>query len=609
MYLATTWDRDLWDGEDDVAVLCNGAMSTINSTLDSTRRLYHVEQHPFRNAVEQKSAFEFIQRSFDHTFPILARCMNEIHSTKHSNRYWEVVCGYFFRIYLQAIYERYSMVKGAISRHSGLRTHVLLPVDYRTPRNLLEYVGWVSSSDSWNLQLASQVVRRLGGVKLVSITPGFEAEKLHVNLASGIGDGPQGWWARLTRNIVDTLNRFMPASSILMYQGYMPMSARICLWVRSGFRIQSMLPMGRDMCIPLRVNPQMRAKLAGIKTGEEFVDLVFETLAHNMPIQFLENFKELNRCVARTSYSRHVPKVLTTDTGWYFNEAFQVFAANSKESGTILLGAQHGGGYGDRLFSTSEWHERSISDRFATWGWNDGNGAACAPLPSLVLQKSLVQGRRMKRRDFHGKDGPILLVGTACARYFSSFETSPICHHFLEDYVNDQARFVNSLASAARERLIVRPYHHDYGWNVRALIQTACPGVVFDGHKGPKGFITSLTRAGIFVSDNLNTTFLQALALEIPSVLFWNPVFWASRASSMPYYDALKRVGIYHESPESAAAFISKISEDPISWWDSADVRDAKDSFVTQFARSGNQPVAEWRDFLIREAFQMKVGV
>ena len=41
------------------------------------------------------------------------------------------------------------------------------------------------------------------------------------------------------------------------------------------------------------------------------------------------------------------------------------------ENGTKLIYAQHGGAYGISEYSWPEEHEKQISDKYLSWGWNE----------------------------------------------------------------------------------------------------------------------------------------------------------------------------------------------------------------------------------------------
>ena len=63
------------------------------------------------------------------------------------------------------------------------------------------------------------------------------------------------------------------------------------------------------------------------------------------------------------------------------------------------------------------------------------------------------------------------------------------------------------------------------------------------------------------------------------------------RKSAEPVFDALERVGIFHRTPESAAAFINSIWDDIDGWWSSPATLEARKHFTDQYARTVSHPV------------------
>ena len=97
-----------------------------------------------------------------------------------------------------------------------------------------------------------------------------------------------------------------------------------------------------------------------------------------------------------------------------------------------------------------------------------------------------------------------------------------------------------------------------------------------------------LKNSRLIVCDHCGTTILESMSSNIPTVMFWDPVWQEVRDESKNFIQLLKNAGIYHETPESAAEFIAAIDKDITSWWWKKDVQAAKNEFVYQYARSAN---------------------
>ena len=70
--------------------------------------------------------------------------------------------------------------------------------------------------------------------------------------------------------------------------------------------------------------------------------------------------------------------------------------------------------------------------------------------------------------------------------------------------------------------------------------------------------------------------------------------------SAQPYFDDLRRVGILHDTPESAAAKVNEIYKDPLSWWHSDEIQEVINRFCHQFARTSDKWLPQWKEELLK---------
>jgi len=118
-----------------------------------------------------------------------------------------------------------------------------------------------------------------------------------------------------------------------------------------------------------------------IKGMEDFGMIVLKTLSVNLPISYLEAFKDIKKSIER--FVAKPPKVIVSGIGFLWNPAFAVWAAECKERGTTLVGSQHGGTYGECTPSYGEKYERSTSDYYISWRWEEDERVI--PLPASRL--------------------------------------------------------------------------------------------------------------------------------------------------------------------------------------------------------------------------------
>ena len=75
--------------------------------------------------------------------------------------------------------------------------------------------------------------------------------------------------------------------------------------------------------------------------------------------------------------------------------------------------------------------------------------------------------------------------------------------------------------------------------------------------------------------------------MNVPTVIYWNPNHWELRETAIPYFEELKRVKVFHETPESAARHVAAIWHDVDAWWVSPEVGEVVDRFKAEGSNTG----------------------
>ena len=101
-------------------------------------------------------------------------------------------------------------------------------------------------------------------------------------------------------------------------------------------------------------------------------------------------------------------------------------------------------------------------------------------------------------------------------------------------------------------------------------------------------FIDSLKNCDIYVCDHVMTTYLEALKLNVPTLILLDKRFpsgWL-RDSAKTHFRLLENVGIVHSSIESLVTKLNQVYPTVEKWWNTSSVQSAREDFVQQYARS-----------------------
>jgi putative transferase (TIGR04331 family) len=332
------------------------------------------------------------------------------------------------------------------------------------------------------------------------------------------------------------------------------------------------------------INPAARERLCGyFPKQNDFEVLLGEMLSLDVPISFIEGYYHNGHAVKHDYPS--APKVIMSAVGWYFDEAFKQWAAGAAEQGTLLLGMQHGGNYGCLACNAGEDHEIAIADRYYTWGWERSD------IPGKVIPRSAAKLAGRKPLGASNKKDGILFVATTSFRYFREF---PILPRDFSEYLVWQRRFLTSFSPTLLPMLRVRLHREDHGWDMKKRWREICPDIRFEDWSTP--LTRSLKNCRLYVSDHLATTYIEALAADKPTILFWDPAANELRPEAQQYFDHLRHAGILFDSPEAAAEMVNTIYGDVETWWNNPVRQAARRAFCDRFARTSSQAVREWLD-------------
>jgi putative transferase (TIGR04331 family) len=316
--------------------------------------------------------------------------------------------------------------------------------------------------------------------------------------------------------------------------------------------------------------------------SEEDTD-IFSTVVHHMiplhiPTAYLEGYESLVGCTNSTPWPQQ-PKAIFTSNDHLSNDVFKAWAAEKSEKSVPLVIGQHGGHYGMAPWSFHEKHEITIADKWLSWGWSDEKNKQIEPVGNLIAMNHSVQ---------HDPKGQALMVEMALPRYSFHMYAAPLAGQWLS-YFEDQCSFINALPGKLSQQLLVRLHHNDYGWDQKERFHQHFPDLQLDS--GQESIVSLIKKSRLYISTYNATTYLESLAWDVPTIIFWNPDYWELNADASYYIGLLKSVGIFHDTPESAAEQMIKVWDDIPIWWNSKEVQHARQEFCQYYSYLPENPI------------------
>ena len=585
-FLITTADESTW--RTDIPVLFLGEWCRLYNRRAVWQKLdAEVVPYHWDDRAKFHKDYGALKDLYERLLAEVADRLNEIHHVDHSLRYWRILIGPWLGFFTtQIVFDRWEMIQNAVKRYEISGARVIEGDLLRLVPNDMADFSRLFTGDSWNQAIFGYLLEQGTQVCCERV-----ANRV---LAPATADifGPQiNMKRRFQRFIAGMVSKVL-AIGVKRDEAFFIADY---LSLRQSFSLQTQLgqmPRLWRAIAPASVAVNSDARRWRLKDapGSDFERALRSLIPLQMPTIYLEGYSRLMKQVSALPWPQH-PRFIFTSNSYDSDDVFKAWAAEKVEAGAPFIIGQHGGHYGlGRSYFTEE-HERAISDRFLSWGWEEGGHNKIKPVGNLKMV-----GHRLG----WDPEGYGLMVEMAMSRYSYHMFSAPVASQWL-DYFEDQARFVAALPPKLREELRVRLFGQDFGWCQKQRWRNRFPKICLDDGIAPIASLIKKSR--LYIATYNATTFLESLAMNIPTIIFWDPKHWELRPGAQPYFDRLKEAGIFHETPESAAAKVAEVWNDVPGWWNQPKIQEARAYFCYHFARMPEDPLSVLKEALTTAKF------
>ena len=572
-FLVTTALEETWP-EEGVPVLFLGEWCRLYERKSAwEKRDAVVVPYHWDDRLKLHQDYLYLQALFEVLLKELAMRLNELHRVDHSLRYWRIIVGPWLGYFIQMLFDRWSMLRQVLRNHEIAGVRVLRnPEGELVPNDMAAFTR-VFIGDAWNQSIYGHILGWMG-VSVDSVAPKYQTLNGSVDRMSRVSAG---------RRVKRGLARVASSLSGLICRKDEYFFIASYLGIQQDIQLQAKLgqipKLWQSVVVPdYQFDPAQRQwQLPECNSNDEFSTLARAMISRQLPKAYLEGYQALVSLTENLPWPKN-PQAIFTSNSFIADDVFSTWAAKKVESGAPLLIGQHGGNYGLALWNFSEDHERAIATRFLTWGWTGQDPNNITPIGNF---------KGFSKRVAANKEGIALLVEMAMPRQSYWMYSVPVSAGQWLSYFDDQCRFAQALPEELRAQLLVRLFSSDYGLSQRQRWHDRFPDIRLDSGEQPMARLLQKTR--IYISTYNATTYLESLSLNFPTIIFWNPKHWELRKYACPYFEKLKSVGIFHETPESAARQMAEVWDDVHGWWQSTEVQAARQEFCERYSHLPEQ--------------------
>ena len=510
--------------------------------------------------------------------------LNTIHNINQPLRYWEIVLTPWLMQFLAVMYDRYVLANELINDISCIECRAPRTL-FITPRTTYESLK-LTETEQFNNQILTDILLILGEGEKISDSP---KKSLNFETVPNFNNE-----RNYSKQIFNNLSKLLTTkNSIVASYSSIPYQLQFKL-VKTVKNLRPIFPYIDGVeNYDYSVNLDLRQKqFIEQKPKTTFENIALLTLFKYIPICYIEGYQKLQLLAKRYGQP---PKVIIVGTEMYSRyESYMHYVGRSAIKGTKIVSMQHGGNYGMELRSEKTLLEINPYDKFYSWGWSwnqygRAEASEIKPMPATFLSNI----KQSNVSDYQKSD--ILLTVTSIRKTIRRMDCSLMNPYNNEKYFNEQLKFYRYLNGINKGKVKIRLYKDDLGNLYKEKWLQKFPEIKFDSNLK---FQQSLQNSKLYVTDHLSTTWLEAVTINKPTILFISKDLYDYTPEFKELMEKLKLVSIYHDSANSAANFINKTYPNIDSWWLSKNVQSVISDLRKTLAYVPNDWLEKWSDEL-----------
>lgn len=309
-----------------------------------------------------------------------------------------------------------------------------------------------------------------------------------------------------------------------------------------------------------------------ISPKSKIENYIKNNINYDLPITLVEDFnKYKDFCSNIKIYS----KKIVFDNVVYGSELYKFWiASKSLDKSIKLISCQHGGSL--KLMEENFDFEDKISD--LRYVWHKDSNKNRIQLPPLKLADS----KKIKKNI----NGDCLLVPYASDLYCTRIDFCPndfralkhveqykILYENLHEKIKKQFKIKLDISKGLNEEKYIRRFVED-----KKFLKD-------------QNLFSAFRKSKIIICTYPETTFIEALATDIPTILIYPEKYWIFDNNILELIDKLIDAKIIFHNPKEASIHLNNIWDNPMLWWESDKV---KNILSETFDKIGNPFNINW---------------
>jgi putative transferase (TIGR04331 family) len=538
--------------------------------------------HPWHDRSLYEKDYYALSYCYEELLAFFSKRFCEINGRSASLTSVRILAGPWLAYTLQVLFDRYRVVK--YLREVADNATLLLAPTVQVLRPVLTMADYLRNvqEDEFNALVLREIATELKVPTLVS-----EGCDLEVRQKKGDGGRVTSTYGTIRRGVRKVISRCLyksnPSGKIIQAT-YQSTLEEFWLALSLGTLPSQIVDLETDFFTTFTPNKLVRDKLFEDYPKliiDETFNRIFRSLAGVLcPYYLLEAYTESRQFALGRPIDRIGKRFIFTSNDMWHHTRFLFLMSDAVDRGGKIIIGQHGAGYGVDKFNFAEQHEVAIANKFLSWGrWGD---TCSVDEHGITVGVGLIKPILKPARKRKPTENIQLLVLPHCMGSYNYRLASSVSVSRANEYkalIDLIERLINNPNLVLSVRLIGR-----VGECMSTSLENRFPAISLDF--GKSSAIRQFTRSDIVFHMYNSTGFLESLACNVPTLLYWTEEETPVRTSARPFYQSLEEANIVHTNLEKAIKFLEKISDHRTldGWWNSNSVQAPRRRFLAMYA-------------------------
>ena len=548
---------------------------------------FQINNYHWKNKTHLLKDLKYLDNFYNKVLLSLSKSLNKIHNCNYSEKFWRVLLGPWLGTLIYILYDRWRNLE-TTKKNFKIDKLIKLKIDPSLfiPYEAEDFIKQ-TQNDLWNQFIYQSM-----------FTEFFEKEKIEENHLPNYklevakntfrqNKDAHSFIKKISFKFFNFINK--KKYKYLIFKTYIGAINELKLSFKFNqfpiFQIEK-----QNYISTKSIDRNLRLQLDNlIDTSNKFENFAVNSLKNLIPKVFLENFEDLKKFSSNSNLPKNPEKIISANALWY-DSFFMYHSALLMEGKTKLIYAQHGGAYGISEYSWPEEHEKQISDKYLSWGWNENQKKSRVKKFFVILKKKNFEWNENKMTN-------LLILMRHRKVYFQSPETSAGTELF-SDYMKFCNSFFNSLNDDIIKKIVLRfPYK-----NLKKDSVDFFSNLDQFNLDSKDSFETACNKSKLIINTANSTTFCETLTNNIPSILIINKENNPFRKDAFKALNELEENKLLFYSTKEASNFINKIWDRDIkNWWSDKKTQNALNIFRNNYARRSSNIIEDYYKEIIND--------